>query len=44
MAKERIRERKNYPTDEIDPKNFLSDEAVKELIDKKDKINFTSDS
>ena len=43
MAKERIRGRKNYPTDEIDPENFLSDEAVKELIDKKDKINFTSD-
>ncbi|MFX1420418.1 MAG: heterodisulfide reductase-related iron-sulfur binding cluster [Promethearchaeota archaeon] len=41
--KERIKGRKNYPTDEIDPNNFLSDEKVKEFIDKKDKIKFTAD-
>ncbi|MFX1302276.1 MAG: (Fe-S)-binding protein [Promethearchaeota archaeon] len=42
--KERIKGRKNYPTDEVDPYNFLSDETVKELIDKKDKIKFTPDN
>ena len=42
MVKERIKGRKNYPTDEIDPGNFLSDESVKELIKKKEKIKFKS--
>jgi Fe-S oxidoreductase len=40
--KQRIKGRKNYPTDEVDPKNFLSDERVKELINNKDKIKFES--
>ncbi|MFX0034633.1 MAG: heterodisulfide reductase-related iron-sulfur binding cluster [Candidatus Hermodarchaeota archaeon] len=39
---ERIKGRKNYPTDEIDPKNFLSDELVKDMINKKDNIHFNS--
>ncbi len=39
---ERINGRKNYPTDEIDPKNFLSDQKVKELISKRDTIQFES--
>ncbi|MFX0000308.1 MAG: heterodisulfide reductase-related iron-sulfur binding cluster [Candidatus Hodarchaeota archaeon] len=39
---ERIKGRKNYPTDEVDPTNFLSDESVRELINQKDKINFSS--
>jgi Fe-S oxidoreductase len=41
--KERIKGRKNYPTDEIDPENFLSDEYVKELLKKKNEINFSSE-
>ncbi|MFW9971245.1 MAG: heterodisulfide reductase-related iron-sulfur binding cluster [Candidatus Odinarchaeota archaeon] len=41
--KERIKGRKNYPTDEIDPNNFLSDDYVKELIKKIDKIKFSSE-
>ncbi|MFW9881103.1 MAG: heterodisulfide reductase-related iron-sulfur binding cluster [Candidatus Thorarchaeota archaeon] len=41
--KERIKGRKNYPTDEIDPQNFLSDESVKELIKNKEDIKFQSD-
>ncbi|NVM34886.1 MAG: (Fe-S)-binding protein [Candidatus Lokiarchaeota archaeon] len=43
MVKERIKGRKNYPTDEVDPKSFLSDETIKELINKKDIIKFRSD-
>jgi len=39
--KRRINGRKNYPTDEVDPKNFLSDESVKELINRKDEIKFS---
>jgi Fe-S oxidoreductase len=41
--KERFKGRKNYPTDEIDPKNFLSDKSVKELIKKKKEIKFLSE-
>lgn len=41
--KERIKGRKNYPTDEVDPENFLSDETVRDIIRKKDKIQFKSD-
>ncbi|MFW9820600.1 MAG: (Fe-S)-binding protein [Candidatus Thorarchaeota archaeon] len=41
--KERIKGRKNYPTDEVDPNNFLSDETVKELLSNKDDIEFSLD-
>lgn len=41
--RERIKGRKNYPTDEVDPKNFMSDERVRELMDNQDKIKFKSD-
>ena len=41
--KERIEGRKNYPTDEVDPDNFLSDESVKQLINKKEKFKFSSE-
>lgn len=40
---ERIKGRKNYPTEEVDPDNFLSDNEVRELIQKKDDIKFTQD-
>ena len=43
MVKERIKGRSNYPTDEVDPENFLSDESVKQLINNKEKIKFKSD-
>jgi Fe-S oxidoreductase len=43
MVNERIKGRKNYPTDEVDPDNFLSDEEVYDLITNKDKIKFTSE-
>ena len=36
ILKERIKGRKNYPTEEVDSLNFLSDEKVKDLIEKKD--------
>ena len=32
---ERIKGRKNIPTDEVDPKNFVSDERVKEMVSTK---------
>ncbi|MFX1365667.1 MAG: heterodisulfide reductase-related iron-sulfur binding cluster [Promethearchaeota archaeon] len=38
--KERIKGRKNYPTDEVDPTNFLSDESVKQMIFKQELIKF----
>ncbi len=41
--KERIKGRKNFPTDDVDPENFLSDENVKELISKKGKFEFSLD-
>jgi Fe-S oxidoreductase len=40
--KERIKGRKNYPTDEVDPKNFLSDNEVKELLNNKNSFKFNS--
>ena len=43
MVNERIKGRKNFPTDEVDPENFLSDEEVKDLINNKAKIQFSSD-
>ncbi|MFX1391381.1 MAG: heterodisulfide reductase-related iron-sulfur binding cluster [Promethearchaeota archaeon] len=41
--KERIIGRKNYPTEEVDPKNFISDEKVKQLVKKKDRKKFSSE-
>lgn len=40
---ERIEGRKNYPTDEIDPENFISDEEVKRMVENKDGFKFTQD-
>jgi Fe-S oxidoreductase len=37
---ERIEGRKNFPTDEIDPENFLSDDKVKELIQERSNLKF----
>ena len=42
-VKERIKGRKNYPTDEVDSKNFLSDEKIRELIRNKDNFKFNRD-
>jgi Fe-S oxidoreductase len=41
--KERIKGRKNFPTDEVDPGNFLSDDDVRNLIKDQDKIKFVHD-
>jgi len=41
--KERIKGRKNYPTDEADPNSFLSDDEIRRLIEKKDQIEFSQD-
>lgn len=38
--KERIKGRKNFPTDEVDPENFLSDDEIRNLIKDKDNIKF----
>ncbi|MHA1459667.1 MAG: hypothetical protein ACTSQR_08410, partial [Promethearchaeota archaeon] len=38
--KERIKGRKNFPTDEVDPGNFLSDDDVRNMIKDKDSIKF----
>jgi Fe-S oxidoreductase len=37
---ERIKGRKNYPTEEVDPDNFLSDDQVEEMVKKVDDLNF----
>ncbi|TFG22468.1 MAG: (Fe-S)-binding protein, partial [Promethearchaeota archaeon] len=42
-VKQRIKGRKNFPTDEVDSKNFLSDDQVKKLIDDRDSIKFKKD-
>jgi Fe-S oxidoreductase len=36
-------DRKKYPTDEIDPDNFISDDDVKKMIDNLDTIEFTQE-
>ncbi|MFX1312433.1 MAG: heterodisulfide reductase-related iron-sulfur binding cluster [Promethearchaeota archaeon] len=41
--KERIKGRKNFPTDEVDPDNFLTDEEVKELFEKKENFKFNQE-
>jgi len=40
MMKERFKGRKNYPTEEVDPDNYLSDSKVRELIKNKEKLRF----
>ena len=39
--KERIKGRKNYPTEEVDPHHFLDDDEIRNLIRNKDDIKFT---
>jgi len=41
--KERIKGRKNYPTEEVDPLNFLSDNEIRRLISQGKTIKFTQD-
>ena len=41
--KERIKGRKNYPTEEVDPDNFLSDDEVRSLVLEGRNIKFTQD-
>ena len=41
MKKERIKGRKNYPTEEIDPVNFLDDETVKNMVKNINKLKLT---
>jgi Fe-S oxidoreductase len=41
--KERIKGRKNFPTEEVDPGNFLSDDEVRNLILEGKDIKFTQD-
>ncbi|MFX0080436.1 MAG: heterodisulfide reductase-related iron-sulfur binding cluster [Candidatus Hodarchaeota archaeon] len=41
MMKERIKGRKNYPTDEVDPENFLDDNVIRDLMKKREKIKFS---
>ncbi len=40
---ERIKGRKNFPTDEIDPKNFILDEKVKEMVENLEDVRFNQD-
>ncbi len=40
---ERIQGRKNYPTEEVDANNFLSDQEIRDLVAKKEDIEFTHD-
>lgn len=39
--KERIEGRKNYPTEEVDSQNFLSDEEIRKIVEKKDTLKFS---
>lgn len=38
--KERIKGRKNFPTEEVEPINYINDDEIIELIKKKDKYTF----
>jgi Fe-S oxidoreductase len=40
---ERIKGRKNFPTDEIDPKNFISDVKVKEMVKDIENVEFNQE-
>ncbi|MHA2391848.1 MAG: heterodisulfide reductase-related iron-sulfur binding cluster [Promethearchaeota archaeon] len=39
--KERIKGRKNYPTDEVDPVNFLSDDEIRKLMREREEFRFS---
>jgi len=41
--KERIKGRKNFPTEEVDPVHFLSDDEIRELSSRKDSFKFEQD-
>jgi Fe-S oxidoreductase len=41
--KERIKGRKNFPTEEVDSDNFLSDNEIRKLINQKKKIKFSQE-
>lgn len=41
--KERIKGRKNYPTDEVDPDHFLSDDEIMKLARKMDSFKFSKE-
>ena len=43
QKKERIKGRKNFPTQEIDPINFIEDEEVQKMVKSKDTIKFNQD-
>lgn len=43
MMKRRIKGRENYPTEEIDPNNFIKDEEVKIMVENIDNIKFSQD-
>ena len=43
MVNERIHGRKNYPTDEVDPNNFLSDDTVKDIMNKLETLKFEAE-
>ncbi|MHA2289891.1 MAG: heterodisulfide reductase-related iron-sulfur binding cluster [Promethearchaeota archaeon] len=38
--KERFKGRKNYPTEEVDPENYITDEEVRDLIKNKNSVQF----
>lgn len=40
---QRIKGRENYPTKEVDPNNFITDEEVREMIKNIDSIEFSKD-
>ncbi|MFO7797903.1 MAG: (Fe-S)-binding protein [Promethearchaeati archaeon] len=40
---ERIEGRKNYPTKEVDPKNFIDDDEIREMVKQLDSIEFSED-
>ena len=39
-VKERIKGRKNFPTEEVDPEHFYNDEKVKNLIQNRNNFKF----
>ncbi|MFX1498300.1 MAG: heterodisulfide reductase-related iron-sulfur binding cluster [Promethearchaeota archaeon] len=39
----RIKGRKNYPTEEVDPSNFIKDEKVKQMVENIDSVKFVQD-
>ena len=40
---ERIKGRKNFPTDDVDPKNFIPDERIKEMVKNLENVKFNQD-